>query len=462
MMIRLKPHHALFAVVAVLGVLCAAGLVRVFTILGQTFPFDPNEGWNAYLTAGMLHGDKLYPGSQAYIVNNYPPLSFYVVGLFGQLTGDLIVAGRLVSLLAVGIIGAAMTVLARQHGATKTVSLLAPLWFLAGLLLFTDYVGMDDPQLLAHAVSLSGLVVLMRRPEKIGLAAALFVAAFFVKHAVIALPIAAFLWLLIEDKRRALRLALYGGSLAIAGLILFRLAYGVSLFAVVATARTYSISQLVSSFSHWLIWTGPAILALAVLAWRVRQSAVRFWALYAAIAILIGTYFLGGAGVDPNVMFDADIALGVGLVLAIERLRGWQQPVAAAVIAAPLVFVATTNGEWQEAYLDTAMLKSEAAVARADIAFMASAKGPGLCEMLAFCYWAGKPPAVDMFNIGQAFETGARSDEEIARAVKDKRYAVIQFDPGEPYALGENVYQALIASYRLHHSDDFGSFYVPK
>jgi hypothetical protein len=48
----------------------------------------------------------------------------------------------------------------------------------------------------------------------------------------------------------------------------------------------------------------------------------------------------------------------------------------------------------------------------------------------------------------------------VVRDVAAKRYAVIQFDPGEPYALGENVHNALMRSYRLHHSDDFGTFYV--
>jgi hypothetical protein len=454
---------ALFAVLAVTGALCAVGLWHVVTVLPLQFPYDPNEGWNAYHTAALMAGHALYPGPDAYLVNNYPPLSFYGVGLIGLLVGDNIIAGRIVSLLAVAAIAMAMTVFARRNGVSRSISLLAPLWFVTGLLVTTDYVGMDDPQLLAHAVSLAGLLVLTRNSRhSVAAAAALFVAAFFVKHAVVALPIAAFLWLLIEDRRRALQLAGYGFAFVAAGLIAFRLGYGVSLFAVVATARGYSLDQLTTALMHWLSWTGPAILALALLAWLVRESAVRFSALYAAVAIVIGTYFLGGAGVDPNVMFDADIALGLGLALAVQKLGGWKRPLVAAVMVAPLFVMTAASKEWQAANLDFNIVKEEAFIAHGDIAFMAAQKGPGLCEMLAFCYWAGKPVAVDMFNVGQAFETGARSDAEVARAVEAKRYAVIQFDPGEPYALGENVYQALMKSYRLHHSDDFGTFYVPK
>jgi hypothetical protein len=460
-MTKPTPRLALYAVLAATGVMCAIGLWRVLTILPLTFPFDPNEGWNAYLTAALIRGHALYPGPEAYIVNNYPPLSFYLVGLVGMIVGDAIIAGRIVSLVSVAAIMAMMAVVARRGGASKSVAVLPGLWLLAGLLVTTDYVGMDDPQLLAHAVSLAGLVLLLR--GRVPLAAALFVAAFFVKHAVVALPAAAFLWLLLEDRKKAFRLAAWGAGFLIAGLIAFRLAYGVSLFAVVATARGYSLDQLLTQLVHWLAWTGPAVLALALLAAIApRNCAVRLTALYGGVALVIGTCFLGGAGVDPNVMFDVDIALGLGLALMVQRMPGWRQPVAAAVLAAPLFYTVATDKDWQAAYLEPQMVDYEAGVARADIAFMAAQKGPGLCEMLAFCYWAGKPPAVDMFNIGQAFETGSRSDGEIAAAVAAKRYAVIQFDPGEPYALGENVYQALVQSYRLHHSDDFGTFYVPK
>jgi hypothetical protein len=462
-MTKPTPRYALIAVAALTGLLCAIGLWRVLTVLPLAFPFDPNEGWNAYNAAALMHGQALYPGPEAYLVNNYPPLSFYVVGLAGLLVGDNIIAGRIVSLLAVAAIGLAMMVFARRQGASRSVAVLPPLWFLAGLLVTTDYVGMDDPQLLAHAVSLAGLIVLTGKSRHaVAAAAALFVAAFFVKHAVVALPAASFLWLLIEDRRRAFQLAGYGLCILAAGLLAFRLGYGVSLFAVVSTARGYSFDQLTAALLHWLSWTGPAIVALALLAWFVRDSAVRFVALYAAVAIVVGSYFLGGAGVDPNVMFDADIALGLGLGLAVQNLGGWKRPLAAALLAAPLFVIAATSEEWQDANLNPEILTTEADMAKGDIAFMAAQKGPGLCEMLAFCYWAGKPVAVDMFNVGQAFDTGARSDAEIARAVENKRYAVIQFDPGEPYALGENVYQALMKSYRLHHSDDFGTFYVPK
>lgn len=465
-MTRLNPQHLTLGAIAALGIICAAGLWHVLAVLPVHLPLDPNEGWNAYHTAALLHGHDLYPDRTAYLVNNYPPLSFYAVGTVSLITGDAIVAGRIVSLAAFAAIAAMLTVIARAMGASRLVSVLPALWFAAMLLLSSDYVGMDDPQMLAHAVSLAGLVVLLRKPDwrfVAPVAAALFVAAFFVKHNVVALPLAATLWLFFQDRRKGLLLAAWGIGLAVTGLIAFRLAYGMSLLSVVATARQYSADALVSACKGWLYWTAVPAAALLMLLWRSpRDPAVRLIALYAVIATAIGTYFLGGAGVDPNVLFEADIALALGTALAVQRLKGFAAPLAAAVVAAPLLWSAATNTEWQQAYLNAAIRHEEIATTRADIAFLAAQKGPGMCEMLSFCYWAGKPPAVDMFNIGQAFDTGARSDAEIARKVEQKYYAAIQFDPGEPYALGDNVYQALQQSYRLHHEDDYGTFWVPK
>lgn len=465
-MTKLKPQHLTLGAIAALGIVCAAGLWHVLAVLPVHLPLDPNEGWNAYHTAALLSGHGLYPDRTAYLVNNYPPLSFYVVGAVSLMAGDAIVAGRIVSLLAFTAIAAMLTVIARTMGASRPVAFLPALWFAAMLLLSSDYVGMDDPQMLAHAVSLAGLVVLLKKPAwrfTAPAAAALFVAGFFVKHNVVALPLAATLWLFFQDRRKGLQMAAWGAGLAVAGLIAFRLAYGISLFSVVATARQYSADALVNAFRGWLYWVGfPAMALYALAQWRLRDPAVRLIALYALIATAIGSYFLGGAGVDPNVLFEADIALALGTALAVQRLKGFWAPLAAAVLAAPLLWSAATNTEWQQANLSASIRHEEIATTRADIAFLAAQKGPALCEMLSFCYWAGKPPAVDMFNIGQAFDTGARSDGEIVRKVEQKYYAAIQFDPGEPYALGDNVYQALQQSYRLHHQDDYGTFWVPK
>ncbi len=460
----MKTTLALRVVLVLLALVFLMGMWRVMAGLGLQVPLDPNEGWNAYHAAAAMQGRPLYPPPQAYLVNNYPPLSYYVVGVMGLIAGDNIIAGRIISLLAFATILGGLFVTAKRLGASALAACLAPLLFAAALLITTDYVGMDDPQMLAHAVSLCGLLVLLSNaPRRLTLAALLFVLAFFVKHAVVALPVAATLWLLWRDRKAGLKLAGYGLAFLLIGLGAFQLIYGVSLLSIVATARLYSVEALRTGLENWLTWSGVLVAALAGLVWlRPRAAGVQLCGLYAVIGIAIGAVFLGGAGVDPNVLFDADLALALSAALAISSFADWRQPVLAALCALPLMWIAATDAEWQEANLTWHPLRDEARMAGGDIAFMAARKGPALCEMLSFCYWAGKPPAVDVFNVGQQFDTGARSDTELVRQIEAKHFAVIQFDPDSPYSLGENVHDAMERAYRVHHEDWYGTFYVPR
>src|SRR5262249_1952471 len=144
-----------------------------------------------------------YPPTQSMMVNNYPPLSFYLVGVVSRLTGDAVIAGRIVALAALLAVALGIETTARQMGCNRLEALFAALLFTAGLMLTTDYAGMNDPQLLGHAVQIGGLVVVLREPRTsramVG-AAALFTIAFFIKHNLIVLPAAVAIWLLLADR----------------------------------------------------------------------------------------------------------------------------------------------------------------------------------------------------------------------------------------------------------------------
>jgi hypothetical protein len=63
-----------------------------------------NDWWNAYFAQAAVHGGLLYPSKASMLANNYPPLSFYIVGEIGKMVGDYVVAGRLVALLSLVIV----------------------------------------------------------------------------------------------------------------------------------------------------------------------------------------------------------------------------------------------------------------------------------------------------------------------------------------------------------------------
>src|SRR5258708_39380653 len=114
---------------------------------------DGNEGWNAYYGDAAMGRSPLYPSADQLITNNYPPLSFYMVGGFGHLVGDPVLAGRLLSLCAVLAIGFAIALMVRELGGSRLGAALAGAFFVGTITRFClSYVGMNDPQLLAQAL----------------------------------------------------------------------------------------------------------------------------------------------------------------------------------------------------------------------------------------------------------------------------------------------------------------------
>lgn len=455
-------------VMVLFALACACALWRIVASIGLEVPFDPNEGWNAYHAAAAMGAGALYPDAHGYFFNNYPPLSFYVVGMFGRLIGDQIIAGRIVSLASFGFVAFALALAARRMRCNVIAASIAALLFASCLLFGSDYVGMDDPQPLGHALDLLGLLLLLRSPRHALSGAALFAAAIFVKHNLVAMPAAVAAWLCFRDRRAALRFASALAGLVLLGLALFQLVYGASLLAELASPRTYSFATLASSLKQWLAWSAvPLCLFAAVAISNRRDEAVAFCAWYAALAILVAVIFAGGAGVDANIFFDADIALALGSGLALDRLAKHDATRSALTSAALLVPLASLlyfayDEDWREPDYWLHPLAEESAMSRGDIAFLRAHPGSALCETLAYCYWAQKAPAVDVFNLGQALATGARRDDGLARLFETQHFAAIQFDSLAPFALTPHLRAVLQRDYAVDHSNDDGVFLVPR
>ncbi len=187
------------AVLVLFALVCIVGLWRVLATIGLHVPLDPNEGWNAYLAAAAMAGHA-YPDQHGYIVNNYPPLSFYVVGVLARLVGDNIIAGRMISLVAFVCVTAGVFQAARIIGCRAIHAALASLLLMAWLLVGSDYVGMNDPQMLGHALEIAALLLVLKKSLNDIAAAVLFAVAVFVKHNLVAMPLAVGLWLPLEDQ----------------------------------------------------------------------------------------------------------------------------------------------------------------------------------------------------------------------------------------------------------------------
>jgi 6-pyruvoyl-tetrahydropterin synthase related domain len=160
---RWRPFDPFHLATLALALVVAVWMVLPLAWLFAQAPRGYSEGWNALVALRALSDLPLYPQDQTLHTNNYPPLSFYLVGGLGALIGDHIVAGRLISLAALVAIALEIALAVRLLGGTWWVSAFAGLLFVAGAMgLDHRPVGGNEPHMLAHAVMLAGLVVLLK------------------------------------------------------------------------------------------------------------------------------------------------------------------------------------------------------------------------------------------------------------------------------------------------------------
>lgn len=468
------PAPGLLAVAAVLTVAALAGFARAILIAPLHVVLDPNEGWNAYHAASAIARGTPYPPTGSFLTNNYPPLSFYVVGTLGSWLGDNVLAGRLVSLVAFALVCALVVVALRRLGTAIPSVAFAAAFFASTLLLTSDYVGMDDPQLLGHALQLGALVLLLgrRRSSAVVIAsAALFVAGGFVKHNLFALPLAALAWLVVTDRRSGMTLAVVLGGLSLVGIIIVQATLGVNLLHELQSPRSFSFDQLKASARDWIAIAGlPLCSPLWLLTSRTwKGQAVWLLSLYAGISVISGIVLLGGAGVDVNAMFDADIALALCTGVAISRLSRADRPIpraagqlVAGLCVVPLAVTVLRSTDWRTASYWVYPMREEAALAKQDVSFLRAHAGPAMCEDLTFCYWAGKTASVDVFNLEQQFEAGARPTAPFLHLLQEGAFTSVELDATVPFPFSRDVQSVFLQKYRVDHSDDDGIFFVPK
>ena len=467
----MKPSAQAFGfriILVTLAVGCALGLVHSASVLTFHVPFDPNEGWNAYFAQMAIATGSPYPAEQGFLVNNYPPLSFFLIGGLTRIFGDAIVVGRVVSLLSLCVIAFGIAKTASKSGSSKEQSAFAGLLFIACLLLTSDYVGMDDPQLLGHAIAVWGMMVALRTPRtsrSMVISALLLAIAFFVKHNLVLLPLSLAAWMLLVDRRRAVTFIASGLIFVLIGIGAFRDAFATGFFHQIDSARVYALDNIRTTALGWLPWAALPISGALLLFWigRRDQFAV-FAAIYAAVATVGGLAFSGGAGVDANVLFDADIALALCASLLFDRLesRIWAT-VSAALYLIPLaLLLCNSDQDWLSRMYWLEPMAEDRRIASQEIMLLRSKPDPAVCEMLSLCYWAGRSPQVDVFNMDQRYRTGAQSDADLIRLISEKKFSTIQLESLKPFPLPKSVERAVLLNYSVVQSDGDRVFLTPR
>ena len=436
-----------------LALTCLGFLVIALLFAGRLWwlpahaPLDLNEGWNAFQAAAAMGDGPLYPAPDALTGNNYPPLSFYIVGLAGRIVGDEIVAGRLVSLAAMSAVAALLFLaigrLAPEHGWAPPLGAMLFLGF--AVTRFRGYVAMDDPQWLGHAFMMAGLLVLLRdrkppsRARGIVPAAALMLAGGLIKHNLIAFPIAATLWLLVHD-RRGLAVWL-GASLMIGAAVSLASwwAYGPAIFADLVTAdRSYSYGRMLAKSVGVIPFLLPmACVGAMLLKTRAADDRIDLILFTAAVALPFGIVQRSGAGVDYNAHFDALIALCLATPVALARCPPAPpgRAIIAGILLLPLLLLLpkAVKADVDELSGRNAAVRSLRPLEER----IAGTPGAVACQDQALCYWAGKGFALDYFLYGQRLRA-ERGEAMFKAAIAGGRLSAFVVDtealekPGDP------------------------------
>jgi hypothetical protein len=448
-----------------LGALAALCLLGDVATLWLHVPKSPNEGWNAYHAMAALAGQGLYPGRDTLLFNNYPPLSYFVTAPLGRMLGDQIVAGRIIALLST--LGAALALgrAALRMGCGRAQAWLAATMFLASPWVLTKIGPIDDPQLLGNFLDALGLVVVVRSPGRSGhilLAAALFAAAMFIKLLFVALPLTVLVWLALTGRRRsALLLGVTGIALGVGGILASDALLHIHLLEHVFSARVYNPGQILAHPGQWLV-TGALPLAATLSLWRGRADPYAMLAaLYASVALPLALFFSGGEGVSAGPTFELSMAVALGSAVFLSRDRLPPRLFAVAVALLALEAGLSFFGLWSSSPSAFKSFADRGAAAAA-IADVRAAKGPVLCEMMALCYWAGQPPQVDAFGLGQAFQRHTRDESDLTTRLDARSWALIELTPHSSFGFSPRIQAALTRNYRLTRTDSQGSFYLPR
>jgi hypothetical protein len=405
--------------------------------IGYRYTINYNEGWNTYYASKVSSGMPLYSEPPEPNTVSYPPLSFHICGAAGTLLHDFLLGGRVVSSLSIAVVTLFIGLIVQQLTASPSAAVLSSALWLFWLSLFTpDYVGMDDPQMLGHALTIGAVFVYIKGPSstaRVIWAALLIVLGLFVKHTLVAFPLA--ITVDIALRRRRLLIPWLSAHLVFGVVGLLAAVYfdGAGFFPHLLAPRVYSTTWVFQGTSFVLAILWPA-LAVAVVTCYLPIQDDRLQVLRYSLpaSLLLGAFYIGGAGTNYNVFFELWITLailvGVGvysLFLVLNRRSRLTLFVGGLL---PLLFVGSAL-IWRS--LPAGNRFSEFAFRedshKSSVAFLKDHSGPALCEDLLICFDAQKPLIFNFFTGYEGILTGRWSEDVLLNQLEAGSFAAVQW-----------------------------------
>ena len=408
---------------------------------------QPNEGWNATHALNAFSGE-LYPSRNSFFINNYPPLWFYLTGAWARLGGDPIFVGRAVALISFCVTTAAIYLIVRGLKASLLAAIAAALCFVLILVgLLSSYVGLSEPQMMAHALVALGAVVLVRAEyAKAAIVAAILTAlGLLTKQVVIGLPLASLIWLVIYRRKLVMPWLLTGAVAGIAAFSALFFLYGSSFIANMLFPRVLSLSTLGKNLSL----VSKAVVPLAVygaVSWRLRRQhdeAMAFAGFAIAAGLAVVLLFGGALGVSINIVFDLVIAASIGLGLAWDRFGAvvgpakeniWQLAIAAAIFVRVAIGVPYASAAFAVDSRERIRVQEQSLTLAALRERLGDVNGPVACETLSACVWAGRRNGADLWKLHFEATLGPFMDTAalLKRIAEGGYAAVVLFGNSQP------------------------------
>jgi hypothetical protein len=487
-----------FAIFAGLVLICAITLTAGNLLsIGFIFERNYNEGWNVYNAQRLIAHELIYDDNY-WRINNYPIFSFLAVAGVNFAIHNLLLSGRIIALmsfLAVGLLAGAAV---RSLGGDRTDAvfgagcalgfcyLVAPAW-----------VAVDDPQTFGEAIMLGGLVsYISRPPDRLSLlrTALLVVLGGFVKHNLVAIPLAITFDLAIRSPRWLPFWLACCASLTAGCLGLTYLVAGGDFIDHLLSSRLYAWHGVRYHLAKYLRLSEFPLALILLFARAVFSRDRSTLASYGTASIFVAAITSGFEGTSYNMFQDAAVFLAIAAGVTLHELRsriiagGFAHERVAKIVLSlsPLLLAQPILARSPQAFAQIYHAASLFDIYRrseqsfsAEAEYISKKHGPAICESLLLCYRAGQPFIIDPFNSRQLILAGRLDQKLLIQRIVAKEFVVVQLradicdDPGASFChilhnqrkfsrFTDDMLYTVARYYRIAwHSRD-GTFYVPK
>ncbi|MBA2511922.1 MAG: glycosyltransferase family 39 protein [Rubrobacteraceae bacterium] len=402
--------------------------------LAFSFPLNYGEGPLLDQAVRLADFKNIYPGDLGeapYTISNYPPFYLLVQAPFVWLFGPEFWYGRLISLASVAATALFVALTLYTLTRDRIAALAAGLTFPAiPYVLRWSSLGRVD--LLGLALSWAGLFAVVRWPERrrtMVVAALLFVAAVSTRQTyVLAAPLTAFVWLLVQGRRRrALELAGISCGLGLVSFLALNVATDGGFFLNTVIANTNDFRWERVSFNALGALLACPLLLLGGLAflWKAPRDRV-WWLVGPYLALTVPSALLvGKVGSDVNYLLElsAALCLATGALIAWQRERPRLRALLIALLAVQVLALAQSS--LVPSGLQDYVVDEERDVRQLS-KIVAAADGPVLTdEYMGLLPLNGKHIQFQPFEMTQLSRDGAWNQDRAVESIRKEKYSVI-------------------------------------